>query len=67
MKENTKGSNEFRWVFFMLSSGALVTAGIFIEKIVLTELAWMDVLSAVVFGAMGLGISAYSFFHSSAN
>jgi hypothetical protein len=56
-----------RWIFFVISAGALVSAGIFIEKIILTEVAWMDYLSAAVFGAIGLGISAYSFFFSSAN
>jgi hypothetical protein len=69
MKMNTisKQPKIFRWVFFVISAGALVSAGIFIEKIILTEVAWMDYLSAAVFGAIGLGISAYSFFCSSAN
>jgi hypothetical protein len=65
MNTNTKGSSGFSWIFFVLSSGTLISAGIFIEKIVLTEAVWMDYLSAVVFGAIGLGISAYSFFRSS--
>ena len=69
MKMNTisKQSKIFKWVFFVISAGALVSAGILIEKIILTEVAWMDYLSAAVFGAIGLGVSAYSFFCSSAN
>ncbi|UCF60974.1 MAG: hypothetical protein JSV37_14630 [Anaerolineaceae bacterium] len=69
LKMNTisKRQKIFRRVFFVISAGALVSAGIFIEKIILTEVAWMDYLSAAVFGAIGLGISAYSFFCLSAN
>ncbi|HEY45156.1 MAG TPA: hypothetical protein G4O14_00080 [Anaerolineae bacterium] len=67
MNTISKQPKRFRWFFFVISAGALGSAGIFIEKIILTEVAWMDYLSAVVFGAIGLGISAYSFFCSSAN
>jgi hypothetical protein len=69
LKMNTisKQPEILRWVFFVISAGALVSAGIFIEKIILTEVAWMDYLNAAVFGGIGLGISAYSFFCSSAN
>ena len=67
MNTISKQLKRFRLVFFVISAGALVSAGIFVEKIILTEGAWMDYLSAAVFGAIGLGISAYSFFCSSAN
>lgn len=67
MNTISKQSKMFKGVFFVISTGALVSAGIFIEKIVLTEVAWMDYLNATVFGGIGLGISAYSFFCSSAN
>jgi len=67
MNHNSKGPNVFKWVFFLLSVGALLSAGIFIEKIILAEVVWMDYLSAAAFGAIGIGISAYSFFRSSAN
>jgi hypothetical protein len=67
MNTISKQPKIFRWVFFMISAGTLVSTGIFIEKIILTEVAWMEYLSAAVFGAIGLGISAYSFFCSSAN
>jgi len=66
MNKKPKQSNVFRWVFFVISTGALVTAGIYIEKIILTDVTWMDYFSAIVFGAIGIGISAYSFFRSSA-
>jgi len=67
MNNKSNQSNLFKWVFFIIGAGALMSAGIFIEKIILTEVAWMDYLSAVAFGAIGIGISAYSFFRSSAN
>jgi hypothetical protein len=67
MNAISKQPKVFRWIFYVLSSGALISAGIFIEKIILSEVVWMDYLSAAVFGAIGLGISAYSFFCSSAN
>lgn len=67
MNKPSKQAGIMSWVFFVISAGALVSAGIFIEKIILTAVTWMDYLSVAVFGAIGLGISAYSFFCSSAN
>jgi hypothetical protein len=67
MKEKSKQENVFKWVFFLLSCGALISAGIFIEKIILSEVIWLDYFSALAFGAIGIGVSAYSFFHSSSS
>lgn len=67
MNAISKQPRIFRWIFFVIGTGALLSAGIYIEKIVLTEGAWMDYLNAAVFGAIGLGISAYSFFCSTKN
>jgi hypothetical protein len=64
---NTKNQkmDVFKWVFFFISCGALITAGIFIEKIILTDVVWVDYFSAISFAALGFGISAYSFFRPS--
>jgi hypothetical protein len=65
MIKNSKQANVFKWVFFLISAGALMAAGIFIKKIISSEVVWLDYFSAVVFCAIGMGISAYVFFHSS--
>ena len=67
MVKNSKQTNVFNWVFFTISAGSLISAGIFIEKIILSNVVWLDYFSAISFGALGLGISAYAFFRPSAD
>lgn len=64
---NTKNNKKvfFNWIFFLISCGALISAGIFIEKIILADVVWVDYFSAITFAALGFGISAYSFFRPS--
>lgn len=65
MNTISKQPKIFRWVFFVLSTGALISAGIFIEKIILSEVVWLDYFSAIAFGVLGIVVSAFSFFRSS--
>ena len=62
MNTNNQKKDVFKWVFFMISCGALISTGIFIEKIILTDVVWVDYFSAISFAVLGFGISAYSFF-----
>ena len=64
MKNRTLRSKIFSWIFYLLSVGMLITGGIYIEKIILTNAATMDIVKALVFCLLGAGISAYSFFGS---
>jgi hypothetical protein len=62
MNTSNPKTGVFNWVFFLISCGALISAGIFIEKIILTDVVWLDYFTAIIFGVVGIGISANSFF-----
>jgi len=62
MINQRRKSKIFSWVFFILSVGALISGGIYIEKVVLTAASNLDILRAVLFCIFGAVLSAYSFF-----
>ena len=65
MKNRTLRSIIINWIFYFISVGMLVAGGIYIEKIILTNAAMLDILRALLFCLVGAGISAYSFFGKS--
>lgn len=62
MKTKGKRFAGFAWVFFIISVGTLVSSGIYLGKIIQVEATTGDIVRCVAFCAIGVLISAWSFF-----
>lgn len=44
------------WIFFVVSAGSLIAAGIYLEKVMILGPSLWDILRAIAFGLLGIGI-----------
>ena len=56
MSEELHTSKTLSWIFFVISVGSLIAAGIYLEKMNLLGPSLWDSLRAIAFGMLGIGV-----------
>jgi hypothetical protein len=56
MSKKLRTSKMLSWIFFVVSAGSLIAAGIYLEKVMILGPSLWDILRAIAFGLLGIGI-----------
>ena len=56
MSEELQTSKTLSWIFFVISVGSLIAAGIYLEKVIVHGQSLWDILRAIAFGMLGIGV-----------
>ena len=62
MSEKLQTPKMLSWIFFIVSAGSLIAAGIYLEKVMILGPSLWDSLRAIAFGVLGIGILGFSMF-----
>ena len=62
MSEKLQTPKMLSWIFFIVSAGSLIVAGIYLEKVMILGPSLWDSLRAIAFGVLGIGILGFSMF-----